>query len=133
MKLPYFLLIGVLCSGLLAETVVKNSAAFSFPTTVVGILAGNALQNKESFFVGSASLAGRKTVTLSWSLPVKTARGTITIFSLSGAKIKSFPIATPQGYVTWDIGGMGRVANGLCFATLSCGSIKKNLHLMLCR
>jgi hypothetical protein len=132
MKVPCLLLIGAIGAGIFAETVVKNSAAFSFPTTV-GILGGHLLQNKDAVFVGSANLAGRNIITLSWSLPVKAAGGSISIFALSGAKIKSFQISSPQGYINWDISGAGRTGNGIYFATLSYGSIKKNLHLMICR
>ncbi len=126
------LLAGALMTGPGAETVVKNSKAFTFPVTV-GVRGGNALQHKEAVFAGSANLEGRRTITLSWSLPLKTAFGSISIFSLSGAKIKSFQVTSPQGYVNWDISGTGRSGNGIYLATLSCGSIKKNLKLMFCR
>ncbi len=133
MKVLYVLLLGALTAGLFAETVVKNSAPFSFPTTT-GILNGYLLQNKEAVFVGNVNLSGRKIITLSWSLPVKAGGGgIISIFNLSGAKIKSFQISSPQGYVNWDISGVRRSANGIYFATLSYGSIKKNLKLMFCR
>jgi hypothetical protein len=132
MKVQGLFLIGVLVTGLFAETIVKNSKAFSFPATV-GTRGGNVLQSKEAIFAGSANLEGRKIITLSWSLPVKASTGSIAIFTLSGAKIKFFQISSPQGYVNWDVSGAGRTGNGIYFATLSYGSIHKNLKLMFCR
>jgi len=132
MKVQCLLLIGAVAASIFAETVVKNSAPFSFPSTV-GILGGHLLQNKDAIFVSSANLAGKKIITLSWSLPVQAVSGSISIIALSGAKIRTFQISSPQGYVNWDISGTAKVSNGIYFATLSYGSIKKNLKLMLCR
>ena len=121
-----------LSGALFATTTVKNSAPFSFPT-VVGVKGGQHLQDITEVFAGGYNPAGGRTVTLSWSLPVKAERGSISIFNITGSKIRTFPIGSSRGYVVWDLSGEKRVGNGIYFATLSYGSCKKNLQLVICR
>lgn len=111
------------------ETIVKLSAPFSFPAGV-GISESPAFQNNV-LFSRASQLSGKKTIELSWSLPALAKSGSISIFSVTGSKIKTYSIASPAGKVEWDITGSEKVAKGVYFATISYGPSKKNLKLVI--
>jgi len=86
MKVQCLLLIGAVAASIFAETVVKNSAPFSFPSTV-GILGGHLLQNKDAIFVSSANLAGKKIITL---FPCKQSADPSLLLLCLGRKLELF-------------------------------------------
>ncbi len=113
--------------GAFADTVVKSSAAFAFPTSV-STTAWTFAQANEASFNFTKPLAGKNIVEFSWNLPKRINQGNITVFSVSGAKVKSFPITSSYGTVQWKTN-----ASGIYFAQLSGGSFKKNLQVFLYR
>lgn len=112
------------------ETVVKMSAPFSFPATV-GVLGGRMFRSSDAMFVCNTRLTGKKIVELSWSLPASAKYGTISIFTVSGSKIKTFSIGSPAGAVEWDITESKKIGKGVYFASISYGMSKKNLKLVI--
>jgi len=112
------------------ETVVKMSAPFSFPATV-GVLGGRMFQSSHAIFVCTSRLTGRNIVELSWSLPPSAKYGTISIFTVSGSKIKTFSIGSPSGAVEWDITESKKIGKGVYFASISYGMSKRNLKLVI--
>jgi hypothetical protein len=119
-------------SSFAAETVFKISPQFPWPGTT-GVTGGYSLQVKDFSFSYNVHFGNRAVIGLSWSLPDKASKGTISIFTLTGTKIKSFSINEPQGSVAWDISGGKKTANGLYFATLTSGTLNKNLQIFLSR
>jgi hypothetical protein len=122
--LVLFLALGIFAAP---ETVSKQSAAFSFPPTGVilqktYLMGGKAFSCKKSF-------SGRQVISLSWALPTKAENGKISIFTLSGALVKSFPVTAQKGMVNWDA-SHGTVASGIYLASLSYGPYKSNLKIM---
>ena len=118
------------CSLLAAETVVKNSAPFSFPMTV-GVRWNSFSKAEVASFIQKFHNTGKKNIELSWSLPGKAGSGSISIFTMTGARIKTFPMASQEGSVTWNISSETKVANGVYFARLSNGVYNKNLKLFV--
>jgi hypothetical protein len=112
------------------ETITKLSAPFSFPTTV-GISGSRSFQTTSAAFVSTIHTNGKKTVELSWSLPATAKNGTISIFSVTGSKVKFFSISSHEGKVEWDITGSKKVGKGVYFASITYGLSKKNLKLVI--
>jgi hypothetical protein len=113
-----------------AETAVKSSAPFSFPT-VVGVAWKVSSSGKDLSFVGHTRFSGRKIVELSWSMPGTMEKGSISIFNLAGATIKTFPVGSREGSVLWDAGSGKKAAKGIYFAKLTCGNYKKNVKIII--
>jgi hypothetical protein len=111
------------------ETVVKLSAPFSFPAGV-GI-SGNHLFQNNVLFSCNSQINGKKTVELSWSLPAEAENGSISIFSMTGCKVKTFSISSHVGKVEWNIAGSKKIGKGVYFASISYGPSKKNLKLVI--
>jgi hypothetical protein len=132
MKTRFLILMAVFFAGVSAETVSKNSAPFPFPTTV-GAKGFVSFQNKDISFSFKVHSGNRTIIGLSWSLPEKTQKGTISIFTLAGTKIKTFSITGQQGNVNWDLSPGTKLANGVYLATMTSGTYKKNLQILLSR
>jgi hypothetical protein len=114
------------------QTITATSGPFTFPATVGVKIPGNALQTAKYFkYSGPSSRAGALTFT--WSFPSQPGnqKGFITVYSLSGRAIKTFPVSTNAGTVTWNISGQG--VRGVYIARMTCGSARQNLKLLLCR
>jgi hypothetical protein len=114
------------------ETITATSNAFTFPP-MTGIKSGNHPAIAGHFgFSGFSQKSGL--VTLAWSMPteLKGASGSITIYSLLGRAIKTFPISTPSGVVTWKAARNDGPA-GIFFARFAYGTSKQNLKLILCK
>jgi hypothetical protein len=112
------------------ETITKLSAAFSFPTTV-GIAGNRSSLCAPASFLYNTQMNGKKLVSLSWSLPGAAKTGTISIFTVSGSKIKTFSITSPEGRVEWNVTEGKKVGKGVYFAAISYGTSKKNLKLVI--
>jgi hypothetical protein len=113
-----------------SETVTKNSAVFSFPTTV-GVVWKNSTNGKDPSFVSQTHYAGKKVVELSWFLSGQSDKGYISVFNLAGSRIKTFRITSREGSVQWDATSGTRIAKGIYFAKLVCGTFTKNLRIIL--
>jgi hypothetical protein len=129
MKVRLLLLTAALFACLFAETVVKDSAPFPFPT-VTGVLT-NQLQHVS--FVSKSQWMGANTIAFAWSIPANAKKGNITIYNVLGAQVKTFSLTAPQGMVEWDLSAGRTVASGIYFARLSYGSVTKNLTVVLYR
>jgi hypothetical protein len=112
------------------ETITKLSASFSFPTTV-GISGSRSYQTTGTAFVSNIRTNGKRTIDLLWSLPGAAKNGTISIFSVTGSKVKTFSISSPSGKVEWDMTGGNKIGKGVYFASINYGSSKKNLKLVI--
>jgi len=111
---------------------IVESAPFTFPVEVGVKIPGSILRTAPYFkYSGPASRAGALTFT--WSFPAEPGnqKGTITIYSLSGRAVKTFPVSTNAGMVAWDVSS--RSVRGVYVAQITCGSARHNLKLLLCR
>jgi hypothetical protein len=122
----------ILCfsaSVLLAQTVEKLSASFTFPTTITS--ATGKVQNSQaaSFFRAVRSVQKGK-IALEWNVGNSAASGTICIYSVSGALVKKAIITSNHGMWQSDI---KKNASGIYFASISYGQYKQNLKLALYR
>jgi hypothetical protein len=132
MKYFFLVLMAGVSVSLYAETVSKLSAPFQFPTSV-GVHSSHSLQCKDLSFSYTLHSGNRAIIGLSWTLPEKAERGSISIFTLSGTKIKTIPISENHAGATWDISGAAKMANGVYLATLTSGSYKKNIQILISR
>ncbi len=109
-----------------AETVSKMSASFSFPS--VGTKIPHTAGRDAAIFNIRAAFG--QTVSLAWSLPDKNITGTIKIYSVSGALIKTFRVNTRDGVITWNA-RTSSVGKGVYLAVLSCTHFKKGVKILL--
>jgi hypothetical protein len=130
MKGLFLILTAFFVFGINAETVTKNSDpfAFPFPTRTIGQFS---VQSKDIEFSYNLHSLNQSIVTLSWALPVKADRGSISIFTLSGIKIKTIAIAEPQGSINMGPSNGGKLPNGVYIASLSYGMCKKNIQMLI--
>ena len=119
------LVIGAIAS----ETIIENSAPFSFPLTNGTISDNKAFTGKVRFGAVYRAMSGTS-IDLSWSLPRGTAAGTIKLYSLKGALVRSFPITEQSGAIRWNIAEIG-LAKGIYFARLSSVAVKKNHKIVI--
>jgi hypothetical protein len=130
MTTRFLFLVVAFFSVLSAETVTKNSPPFAFPS-VVGVIGTRSLQSGGAVFhLRPIGIAGTK-MEISWSLPVRALQGSISIFNVSGSRVKTFTIVSPSGRVQWDISNGNKAARGIYFAALSYGACKKNCTVVL--
>ncbi len=113
-----------------SETAIKNSAPFSFPTSV-GVTWKTSSSGKDLSFVSQTHYAVRTVVELSWSVPGKMEKGSIFVFNLAGSKMKTFPLCSREGSVQWDVASGKKIAKGIYFARLACGSYQKNVKIII--
>lgn len=112
-----------------SETVIKNSVPFSFPLTV-------GTMSDKKIFAGRVRLGavyrakGGKSLDLSWSFPHNGKSGTITLFSLKGATIRTVPITAPSGSIRLNMPEM-RLAKGIYFLRLSSASVNINHKIVI--
>lgn len=125
-------LLAALSVSLFAETVVKISAPFAFPTAV-GVTAGQSSLDGAASFICKPHFGGKNAVLFSWSLPLASGKGTISIFTVRGTKIRSFAVTTHQGSMQWDVSKEGRLANGTYLASLSYGIYTRTSKIILYR
>ncbi|MGB7568043.1 MAG: hypothetical protein WBM07_09295 [Chitinivibrionales bacterium] len=127
---PIAILVLFLCviGAKASETVVKSSVPFSFPT-VVGVTWKISSNGKDLSFVSQTRYSGKKFVEFSWSVPGATEKGSISIFNVAGLKIKTFPVASREGSVRWDVLADKKIGIGIYFAKLVCGVYKKNIKI----
>lgn len=125
------------CAGLLAavtisigETVTATSAPFQFPEAVK-IKNGAYLANAP-YFRYSGFFPGKGIATIAWRVPagMKAEKGAITIYTLLGREVQTFPIDARQGVLNWKV-TENCVANGVYFARLRFGTHKSNLKIVL--
>jgi hypothetical protein len=130
MNTRFLLLVVAFFSVLSAETVTKTSPAFSFPSAV-GVIGARSFQSNDAVFhYRTIGVAGTN-VEISWSLSVQAAQGSISIFNVSGSRVKTFAVASRNGKVQWDISNGGKPARGIYFAALSYGACKKKCTIVL--
>ncbi len=130
MKSLCLFLVAALSVGLFAETVVKNSVPFAFPT-IVGVAGDHSLQSSKVSFACRTIVAGRSAIEFSWSLPGKAEKGSISVFTIAGSHIKTFSMTSQRGSIRWDISADKKLARGIYIAALSYGIYKQNLKIVL--
>jgi hypothetical protein len=113
-----------------AQTVEKLSASFAFPTTLTSAYGVVTSQKAVSFFRVAGHSVQKGKITLEWNIAGSATRGTISIFSVSGALVKKVALSTSHGTTQADL---GKVAAGVYFASISFGSYRQNLKLALYR
>jgi hypothetical protein len=123
----------ILCfatSLLLAQSVEKLSASFTFPTTLTSINGKSQNPNAVSFFrVGSRSVQKGK-IALEWSVGNSAVLGTICIYTVSGVLVKKAIVTANHG--TWQC-DLGKTGAGIYLASISYGQYRQNLKLALYR
>ena len=112
-----------------SETVVKNSTPFSFPLTV-GVVTGKHAFIGQTSFTAAYRMSVGRFLELNWTLPDNQKHGVISLFSLNGILIRSFPISKPSGSIRYNVAG-GSIAKGIYFARLSSGTIKKDHKIVI--
>jgi hypothetical protein len=114
--------------SLWAETVEKNSAEFSFPTVTSVRESGN-VPGAASLFSITTSSAGKRNLSFAWSVAGTAKKGTISLYTLSGLKIRTIPVSSATGAVSLDLPSK-RIASGLYFATMSFGDFEKTINFI---
>jgi hypothetical protein len=132
MKSHGFIIALLLSQCLYAETTVKNSAPFSFPTTVGVMTAGSLVSASEATFTGRTHFSRANAIDFSWSLTSTAKKGSIAIFTVSGACVTTIPIASQSGSSAVDISG-GKLAHGIYFAKLAYGSFERTVNFIVYR
>ena len=127
-----FLILAFAFSCLYAETTVKSSVPFSFPTTVGLMTAGRLVSASEATFTGRTRFSGANSIDFSWSLTSTAKNGSIVLFRVSGARVKTIPIASQSGSIAVDISG-GKLAHGIYFAKLAYGTFEKTINFIVYR
>jgi flagellar hook assembly protein FlgD len=117
--------------SLMAETVTKSSASFHFPDGV-GVNWNQSIPEHAVRFFCQTQTAGSGKIRIGWSLPAVSGKTGIAIYTMAGALVKTIPISSKNGMVTWDITG-DRIARGVYFASLTAGTSKKTLKLVAVR
>lgn len=112
-----------------SETIVKNSAPFSFPLTIGAVAGQRVFSGQVRFGALYRGMAG-KSLDLSWSLPKARSTGTIVLYSLNGSVIRTLPITAASGSIRWNIAELG-LAKGIYFARLSSATVKKNHKIVI--
>jgi hypothetical protein len=115
-----------------AQTITATSAPFTFPSEVAVKMPGNA-PHTASFFKYSGLSSRTGTLTFAWSFPSQPGyqKGAIVVYSLLGRAIKTIPLSTNAGTVTWNLSKES--VRGVYIARIICGSARQNLKLLLCR
>jgi len=134
MKYLFLVLMALFSVNLLADTVSKNSAPFTFPPSA-GAISRSSAQSQNISFSYNIHSGNRTVIGLSWTLPdaMRTEKAMVSVYNLSGTKIKTFSITRNQANVNWDISGAAKPANGVYLATLTSGQNKKNLQILISR
>ncbi|MBN1308869.1 MAG: T9SS type A sorting domain-containing protein [Chitinispirillaceae bacterium] len=112
-----------------SETVVKSSAPFSFPLFTGAVAGRKAFAGRTRFGAVYRGMV-RRSIDFSWSLPHDNTSGTITLFSLKGARIRAIPISSASGSIQWNMSEI-RLAKGIYFARLSTASVNKNHTIVI--
>jgi hypothetical protein len=127
------LIIALLFSlSLYAETTVKNSAPFSFPTAVGVGWGDHSAFGNEALFAGKTRSSGTHAIDFSWALSSKAKSGSISLFTVTGARVKTIPITSQSGSVSMDMSG-GKLSRGVYFAKLSYGTYEKTINFIAYR
>ena len=123
----------ILCcatSLLLAQTVEKLSASFSFPTTLTTNSGKSQDPKAVSFFRVANRTAQRGKIALEWTVNNSAVSGTICIYAISGALVKKVVVTASHGTMQCDL---QKAAPGIYFASISFGTYRQNLKLALYR
>lgn len=127
-----FLLSCILCcstSLLLAQTVEKLSASFTFPLTLT-TAGGKAIAPVPVSFFHVASKAQKGKIMLQWTVSSPAVSGAISIYSLSGALVKKVALKSNYGTMQCDL---QKAAPGIYLASISYGTFRQNLKFALYR
>jgi len=125
MKQYWFLLMLAASIPIISETVVKQSAPFSFPMTITSAIAQPA-RAIEHPFVCSARIIGTNMIALSWRVQGNAREGSISVFTSCGALVQSIPIASAFGTVR-----VARPAANICFAKVTFGNLRTSSRIIL--
>ncbi len=123
-------ILGLCALPVSADKVSASSHAFSFPA-FTAVKQGTVVAHP-SYFKFLQNPAGARVMTFMWSFPAQPAmqRGSITVYSLRGQAVKSFPFTGSSGMVKWNAAKDG--APGIYVARLVYGSVRQNIRMMLC-
>lgn len=122
----------ILCcatSLLLAQTVEKLSASFTFPLTLTAAPGKVVTPAALSFFhIGSKVQKGK--IMLQWTVSSSVQQGSISIYSLTGALVKKVALSSSHGTTYCDL---QKAAPGIYLATISYGTFRQNQKFALYR
>ncbi|HUI93982.1 MAG TPA: T9SS type A sorting domain-containing protein [Chitinivibrionales bacterium] len=122
----------ILClttSVLLAQTVEKFSASFTFPLTLTAVPGKVVAPAAMSFFhVGPKAQKGK--ILLQWTVSGSVPSGSICIYSLSGALVKKVTLTSNHGTIYCDL---QKASPGIYLASISYGTFQQNQKFALYR
>jgi hypothetical protein len=121
--------IGIMVVPLLSETITGVSVPFAFPAQA-SIKAGIGLQ-QAFYFQSHLDAVGRGSVSICWSLPeADHLKGTLSIYTLAGKKLESYPIEAGSGRVLWR-SSRYQIAQGIYYARLQYGNYSNTLKTVM--
>jgi hypothetical protein len=124
---------GILCCSmgmLLAQTVEKTSASFTFPLTITSTSDGGMSPRTTSYFKQVPQSIGHGKFALEWNISTSARSGSISLYSVSGKLVKKIALNNTAGIMECDL---GKTAAGVYCASISYGSYRQNLKLALYR
>src|SRR4030042_3894667 len=108
----------LLCSFTISEMVVGSSALFYFPGDIG---TKDQIVSLNSFVRLQSRLMKNGIVLFTWSMHSTAKTGALSIYSLSGRRIKSISLVSSNSFLKLDAKKEG-LSNGIYFATLEVGS-----------
>jgi hypothetical protein len=123
----------ILCffaSAVMAQVVEKYSTSFSFPLTVTAAMGAKNNMQSASFFRSAGRILQKRTMAFEWSAAPAEAKGSISVYSVSGALVAKIAISKNRGSVQCDL---SRAAAGVYIATIRYGAYRHNIMLALSR
>ena len=105
----------------------KESNEFQFP--ISGVSRGRNVIMKDLNF-SSTYNRSKKSIELSYSLPRTAKEAVLNIYSIKGSLVKSFLLENTAKMMSWNIANE-TVAVGTYVVSLKCGTIEKNLRLLI--
>jgi hypothetical protein len=110
------------------ETVTATSSPFSFPD-FSGIKNGQSAGG-QAFYRFSGTVLKSRGALFSWTIPeqLKSANGTITVYSLLGRSMKTFHLTSKTGSIVWKM-TPSEAGPGIYIVRFAFGSYQHNLKL----
>lgn len=127
MTLRCALLCCLVSAALFAETVVKNSAPFSFPL-ISGISKERQVSGIPVTFAHKTLRSARGAIAFSWSIPSAAKQGVISVFRIDGSRVALLKINQPRGSMQWT-----PAADGIYLATIRYGTHKLDSRMIICK
>jgi hypothetical protein len=114
-------------SAVFAEQWQQDSDPFTFPN--VRVVEKSDVATTGTHF-SCRQLPGKADLVLSYSIPGSAFNARISVYSLDGTLMASFPLDSRRSFVTWDISAQPAGA-GVYIAKMDCGAAVQELKIAL--